>query len=639
MDLIAFRVRNFKSIVDSGLIYLSSDYITTIIGENESGKSALIEALDSFYSGIIPEHAVRHNDEDVPSVDCLYQLNKLELEEILIEYDVPDNLYNQLKNDEWQIIIQRIWGSDHAAGVLRLTPKLEGLLTPEESLQPTIGEEEEEEEEEDIVVATKDSTELNVDEKPEDIKRSLTADILVDLLFNKSPTVVFFSKDEHLLPPSIDLQDLIKSQKNKSKVNNKPGASATLNFLQVIGMENLEFFNDRENRAKIQHIIEKKSKEFTDEFRRYWAQKIGPNAIADKDSDEGKIEIKFGVDAHDAGKTEGTDSYLYFIVGDGSQLLHPEQRSDGVRWYISFYLQLRAYELSGVSELEPKPQIILMDEPGRSLHATAQNDLLKLFEEVAKKNTKIVYTTHSPFMVGDEEKIGRIIAAQRSPHIENGGYSHTKVLSGYQLGNASANTLAPMLASMGMRLSDQELIKADHNLITEEISAVFYIKAFLLIMDRTDIEVNLIATSGADNVPKLCYEFLGWQIKFSVLLDGDEKGEYVKKKLMMDLYKGDEELTNKNVHCIRVDGIEDLFSQTDFKKFIINDETINYSGLNSKYVVDAGLSKPALAANFLQKVKDEKLTKNEFLDSTTDNIRPVLNRIKKLIEHQLIQQA
>ena len=45
LQLAAFRIRNFRSIVDSGWVMFSPDGITVLVGQNESGKSSVLEAL------------------------------------------------------------------------------------------------------------------------------------------------------------------------------------------------------------------------------------------------------------------------------------------------------------------------------------------------------------------------------------------------------------------------------------------------------------------------------------------------------------------------------------------------------------------------------------------------------------------
>jgi len=44
----AFRIRDFRSIVDSGICPLSGDNITVLAGQNEAGKTAILSALRDF---------------------------------------------------------------------------------------------------------------------------------------------------------------------------------------------------------------------------------------------------------------------------------------------------------------------------------------------------------------------------------------------------------------------------------------------------------------------------------------------------------------------------------------------------------------------------------------------------------------
>ena len=73
MKLIAFRIRNFRSIVDTEWQNLSPDNITCLIGQNESGKTSVLEALKVFHSGIISEDVLR-SDLSLPEVSCRFSI-------------------------------------------------------------------------------------------------------------------------------------------------------------------------------------------------------------------------------------------------------------------------------------------------------------------------------------------------------------------------------------------------------------------------------------------------------------------------------------------------------------------------------------------------------------------------------------
>jgi AAA15 family ATPase/GTPase len=75
MKIIAFQIKNYRSIVNSGKCYLSPDYITALIGQNESGKTSVLEALRSFYEGNITDDVLR-SDLTFPEITCTFQLDK-----------------------------------------------------------------------------------------------------------------------------------------------------------------------------------------------------------------------------------------------------------------------------------------------------------------------------------------------------------------------------------------------------------------------------------------------------------------------------------------------------------------------------------------------------------------------------------
>ncbi len=75
MKLEAFRIKNFRSIVDTGWQNISPDNITCLIGQNESGKTSVLEGLKVFYTGIISEDVLR-SDLTLPEVSCRFSIPK-----------------------------------------------------------------------------------------------------------------------------------------------------------------------------------------------------------------------------------------------------------------------------------------------------------------------------------------------------------------------------------------------------------------------------------------------------------------------------------------------------------------------------------------------------------------------------------
>ena len=268
------------------------------------------------------------------------------------------------------------------------------------------------------------------------------------------------------------------------------GFKGVQNFLVVAGLD-MSFFEEPSLRIKEQRI-ENLNDQITVNFQEFWRQKIGK---------KNKIKIQFEVKNHpDTEKEKSGKPYLVFWIKDGNEKLFPKQRSQGVIWFLSFYLQLKASALKD----DNRGRVLLIDEPGISLHARAQEDVLKVFEDIQNK-IQVIYTTHSPHLV-NLNTIYRLIAIQRA--YEEDDKSETLVIDSHKLGAASSDTLSPVYTLMGCRFSDQHVIKQKNNVILEEISAFYYISTFFKLC-KSKQEAHFLPATGTSNIPQLANLFLG----------------------------------------------------------------------------------------------------------------------------------
>jgi len=115
MKLLAFRIQNFRSIVDTGWSQLSPDNITGLIGQNESGKTSILEALNSFYEGSISEDILR-SDLSMPVVSCKFDITDREFNKILNEKELPSGVSKCVK-DQNTITLERLWNEDFSSRI------------------------------------------------------------------------------------------------------------------------------------------------------------------------------------------------------------------------------------------------------------------------------------------------------------------------------------------------------------------------------------------------------------------------------------------------------------------------------------------------------------------------------------------
>ncbi len=413
-------------------------------------------------------------------------------------------------------------------------------------------------------------------------------------LFKFIPTFEFFEDFSSLLPNRIDLEDLMNENTSIE------GYKAAKNFLIVSGL-NPGFFEEKNNRI-LKQKIEKLNNELTIDFRDYWRQKV---------SNENQININFELEHYDYTHPEKSGKpYLEFWIKDRNERLYPKQRSRGVRWFLSFYLELKASALDGL-----KNKILLIDEPGLSLHARAQEDVLKVFEDL-KEKMQILYTTHSPHLI-DVNKLYRLLAVQRAN--EDDFYSETKIIDSKSLDEASTDTLSPVYALMGTKLNDQQFIQEKNNIIVEDIAAYYYYNAFMRLKDP-NYKLYFLPSTGIANVSILANLLLGWKIHYVIVLDDDIEGKEVYENFKKEVYFDDNELFNN--HVLKIDGIqgpEDILSTIDFKKYVLK-KRVGITELNSEYVRNNELSGSVLASGFLREIQDNNLTMSDFDDETQENI-------------------
>jgi hypothetical protein len=105
------------------------------------------------------------------------------------------------------------------------------------------------------------------------------------------------------------------------------------------------------------------------------------------------FDIRPALSGDPEGMRQGTN--IWGTVYDSAHQAHTRigTRSRGFIWFFSFLAWFSQQRKSG------HPLILLLDEPGLFLHASAQGDLLRYIETELKPYHQVIYTTHSPFMI------------------------------------------------------------------------------------------------------------------------------------------------------------------------------------------------------------------------------------------------
>ncbi len=414
------------------------------------------------------------------------------------------------------------------------------------------------------------------------------------------PVFDFFEDFASLLPNRIDLKDVFDQNEQVE------GYKAVKNFLIISGLSS-EFFN-QENDRILKQRIENLNGEITIDFHEFWSQKIGT---------QNKIHLNFELEHYDNSNPEKRGNpYLEFWIKDNYERLYPKQRSRGVRWFLSFYLELKAAAMS------KQNKVLLIDEPGLSLHAKAQQDVLKVFENL-KNDLQIVYCTHSSQLI-DMEKMYRILAVQR----EEGDQvnSQSVILDSKSLQSANSETMMPIFSVFsGHIVKEQNFIK-ERNLIVDDISTFYYLSAFSKLTGKMG-EIHFIPSNGVKEIPVMTNLLTGWRTDFSVLLPGSIQGQKVFEALKKNLFLNDKDLIDSKLILMEKENIVDLFSRLDFKKYILNKRT-GIPESNSEYIEINNLSNSYLASQFATLVDKGEIQKNHLDEQTLNAIDEIIDTIE-----------
>lgn len=471
MRLVKFRIQNYKSIKDSGWCWLASD-LTLLAGKNESGKSAILEALRDFNIGVdkIPEEALPLDSTYKPIIEMTFNVDKDILEYISDEmgFDLKDllnifkdnfiniskyhdgsykcdkDLNSLIKDDKKTINNESV---DKINSLIEYISEIRQLADiPKPKINSSFGE----------VNASinnyiqqckrrlgsipeqKRSIASGIFDELTEIKKSLEEvpkDSILESFLYYVPNFIFFSDFSDIIPFEIPLTD----SKNHEAVKD---------FLKVanINIENVIGTTDIQRRK---NILRDHSAILSGDFMEYWRQH----------------EIKLVADVY------GENLIICLEEEGRTQYFKVEQRSKGFQWFLSFYLRLKAR----ASDIN----LILIDEPGLYLHAKAQKDVLNVLEKISQ-NTQVLFSTHSPYLI-DVNRLDRVRLIIKDD--EKGSSIENKIHKG-----ADIETLTPIITAIGLDISHNLVIgDKQKNILLEGISDYYYLQAIKIILNGDEV--------------------------------------------------------------------------------------------------------------------------------------------------------
>lgn len=260
-------------------------------------------------------------------------------------------------------------------------------------------------------------------------------------------------------------------------------------------------------------------------------------------------------------RLQADGNYFRIWVSDNRrpEEIELEHRSTGLQWFLSFFLVF-TYE----SEDDYEGAIILLDEPGHSLHPLAQRDLSRFFDNLSKTN-QILFTTHSPFMI-DADRLDRV----RKVYVaEDGGTVASDDLGQSRRTGGQREAGATYAVHSALNLSVAEsLLLGCKPVIVEGPSDQHYLSAIknvLIGKGRIQPSAELVfpPAGGAKTAKIIAAILLGRdEVLPFVLLDGDNAGQQAAKALRESLYAASED------RIILTDDVFDSMANTEIEDLL-----------------------------------------------------------------------
>ena len=536
MLLISAKVGPFKSINEPQDVMID-DAVTVLVGMNEAGKTVFLQSLEKSNDalGLASFNLV----DDYPRKDLVaYQKrHKIKPEEVtVLTYrlsseeigELNDEFHTKLKPD-FQFSVTHNYGNSISICLsVEEKPAISSLL-----VGSTLSS--------DAQAAIKKATSLRVipgilkdislteDDKAflktieTRIAKTTWTSVLEweiwEWLESRIPKFLYFS-DYDLLPSKMNLADLNQrfEQAKSDPKHLQPEHRAVLALLRMADISITDFAKP-EGYEQLKAKIEGVSISLTDQIMEFWKQ-----------NEDLEVEVDITPDPKDdAPYNNGPNLYLR-IKNRRHRVSTPfQQRSRGFIWFFSFLVWFDSvqYQIDTSGKVGQRNLILLLDEPGLALHATAQADFLRYINELATKH-QVLYTTHSPFMVhSDRLNQVRVIEDQKT----------IGTIISDNISGSDPRTIFPLQAALGWTIA-QNLFISERNLLVEGPSDLIYLKAVSALLDtqgRTGLrdDVTIVPVGGLDKVVTFIALLGASGLKLAVL--HDYRGAPEQK--LMDLVK------------------------------------------------------------------------------------------------------
>jgi len=434
--------------------------VTAIVGRNEAGKTAFLEGLRrlSPIDGVgfdlvhdyprtqLAAYRARHtsdpeiavvgrftlDDEDVADVERRFGRGVVKGRQVVVKRDYQNRLQVLLDLDEGALVRALLTARADLPEALRHA--FEGAPTLAALAELTAGTP-------DPAAASVHMIAVRLAEVP------LVSRVWKDVLATRMPRVMMFGELD-IVPSAIALDTL-----RDPAALRDPGVATAIALLDVAGLTAADLDPDEQSHEELRARIENAAAGVTEELRRFWTQEHDLEVLVDVTPASAK-DIAFAPGA----------PILRIRIGSRRERvsLPLSERSRGFNWFFSFLVRL-AHLGNHASSV-----VLLLDEPGRSLHALAQADFLRFVQQRMAPDHQLVFATHSPFLI-DPTALGRVRVVSRT--------AVRGTVVSQDLTKADADSLVPLRAATAGAVAD-DVLPAGPCLVVREASDLLWLRGF-----------------------------------------------------------------------------------------------------------------------------------------------------------------
>ena len=538
MLLTSAKLGPFKSIENPAAVSIEPS-ITVLVGMNEAGKTAFLQALtkarsivdtdkynpvEDYPRKILTSYLKKHEAEPDRVAELTYCLEAAEIAEIKKAYgeqfpaELSFTTIHNYKNtttikiiiDEAPLVSNLVNTSGLSSDVLTATSgavSLRDLASRLDKLQRTPPDD-----------ALKSALDARINAAPAAWTSVVASELWTKFLANKMPKFLYFD-DYHTLPGRMNIADLVQklAASNSNPTVLEPMHRSVLALLRMADVR-LEDLANPDGYETIKAKLEGISNSITDQVFKFWKQNEN-------------LEVEFDIRSDSTAQApfnNGVNLYIR-IKNNRHRVTVPfNQRSKGFIWFFSFLVWFDSVQRQIDQGKSAHDLILLLDEPGLSLHALAQADFLRYIDDLSGKH-QVIYTTHSPFMVHPDRLHQVRIVEDR----QSGGTTITDNVTG-----SDPRTIFPLQAALGYTLA-QNLFITRRNLLVEGPADLIYLKFFssrLEASSRVGIrsDVTIVPTGGLDKLATFVALLGGNNLEFAIVHDTSGSPD----QRLSDLVKG-----------------------------------------------------------------------------------------------------